>query len=311
MKFKRVFSVLPMRSKSELSGFAEKVFHGEGSVGALGVEKGKLRDFIAAVAERYRNNPYHNYQHAVDTLYTMAWMLGLPCFRTSLPDFYKFTLLVASLVHDVEHPGNDNSWEIKTQSPLAQKYNNMSVIENHSLAVTRELLKQPQLNLFAGIAGGKEAQADQMLQDLILCTDFSWHRVFLDELTQGVSRKDFDPRGEEFLSLISRTLIKVADISNTSKPYRQAKVWGLRVMNEFWAQGRKEKELNLPLGPLNDPEKSDFFSAQAGFIKFAAWELFVLLNRLEQGAEAMLMQLQANQTKYERNAKLAAAESLK
>ena len=103
------------------------------------------------------------------------------------------------------------------------------------------------------------------------------------------------------------TLIKAADISNTSKPFRQAKVWGRRVMNEFWAQGRKEKKLNLPVGPLNDSEKSEFNSAQAGFIKFAAYELFALLSRVEKKTEDMVGALQRNQTIYERNAARAAA----
>jgi hypothetical protein len=310
-KFDRVYSVLPMRSKADLSAFAEEIFHRQGSMKRLKVDGAKLRRFIRTIGDRYYNNPYHNYQHAVDTTYTMAWMIGLPVLNKNLPDFHKFLLLVVALVHDVEHPGHDNQWEIKIQSPLAVKYHNNSVIENHSLAVTKEILANPETDVFAGIPGhGMEATYDLMDQ-LILCTDFSWHKVFIDELTEGVSRHSFDFKDKEFLSLVCRTLIKAADISNTSKPFRQAKAWGQRVMNEFWAQGKLEKKRNLPVGPLNDPEKSEFFSAQAGFIKFAAYELFELLSRVERNTEPMVEALLDNQLAYERRAKQAAGGSFK
>ncbi|MCZ6531977.1 MAG: 3',5'-cyclic nucleotide phosphodiesterase [SAR324 cluster bacterium] len=307
MKFERTYSVLPMRSRRELSALAEKIFVEQGSMKRLGVRPDPLSRFIKEIGDRYRDNPYHNFQHAVDTLYTMAWLLNLPIFKKNLPDFHKYLLLMTALVHDVEHPGHDNQWEIKTHSPLAKKYNNMSVIENHSLAVSKELLEDPELDVFASIEEYKRQDILKLFDQLILCTDFSWHKVFLDELTEGTSRNKFDFKEKEFLSLMCRTLIKAADISNTSKPFRQAKVWGQRVMNEFWAQGEMEKKFNLPVGPLNDSSKSEFNSAQAGFIKFAAYELFALLSRVEEKSEEMVRALQQNQIIYERNAERAAA----
>ena len=262
MKFERTHSVLPLRSKKELSRFAEEVFREQGSMSRLGADQEKLPAFIAEVADRYFDNPYHNYQHAVDTLYTMGWMLSLPEFEKNLPDFYKYMLLIVALVHDVGHPGHDNQWEVKTHSPLAQRYKNISVIENHSLTITKELLEQPEFNILPQAKDCKESEAYDLLDQFILCTDFSWHKVFLDELSEGLSSNHFSYKDSEFLSLVSRTLIKAADISNTSKPFKQAKIWGRRVMNEFWAQGEMEKKMNLPLGPLNDPEKTEFNSTQ-------------------------------------------------
>jgi len=311
MSFERVYSVLPLRTKAELSAVAEEIFVRQGSMKRLKVDPAKLRRFIRVVGDRYHHNPYHNYQHAVDVTYTMAWMLELPVFKKNLPDLYKYLLLVAALVHDVEHPGHDNQWEIKIQSPLAVKYHNNSVIENHSLAVTKEILADPEQDVFADIPGCDRKELYRMLDQIILCTDFSWHKVFLDELTEGVSRNRFDFKDKKFLSLVCRTLIKVADISNTSKPFRQAKAWGQRVMTEFWAQGELEKKHNLPVGPLNDPEKSEFHSAQAGFIKFAAYELFELLTRVEKHAEPMVEALQVNQHAYEQRAKEATQPSVK
>ena len=81
-------------------------------------------------------------------------------------------------------------------------------------------------------------------------------------------------------------------------------------MNEFWAQGVMEKKLNLPVGPLNDQENTEFNSTQAAFIKYAARELFVLLGKVESDAKVMLDELLLNQQAYERLA-VKTAESLK
>jgi 3',5'-cyclic-nucleotide phosphodiesterase len=310
MKFERTHSILNIKSKKELSEYAEKIIREQGSVDKLNVDKSRLSGFIRKIGAGYLNNPYHNYQHAVDTLYFMAWMLSLPSFKKNLPDFHKYILLLAALCHDVGHPGHDNQWEVKTHSTLAQRYKNNSVIENHSLTITRELLAQSKYDVLPDIKEYSREDAFDLLDQLILCTDFSWHKVFLDELMEGLARNNGSYSDPNYLSLIARTLIKSADISNTSKPFEQARAWGERVMDEFWAQGEMEKKLKLPVGPLNDPENTEFNSTQAGFIKFAALDLFELLAKVESKAQVLVKELGVNQQEYEQAA-AAVSASLK
>jgi hypothetical protein len=310
MKFERTYSVLHLESKKELSKFAEKIIREQGSIDNLNVDQDKLSGFIRKVGEGYLSNPYHNYQHAVDVLYSMAWLLGLPSLKKNLPDFHKYMLLLAALAHDIGHPGHDNQWEVKTHSLLAQRYKNNSVIENHSLAITRELLAEPKYDVLPKVDEYSMEDSYGLLDQLILCTDFSWHKVFLDELTEGLGRNHHNFSDPDYLSLVSRTLIKSADISNTSKPFEQAKTWGARVMDEFWAQGEMEKKMNLPVGPLNDSQSTEFNKIQAGFIQFAALDLFQLLAKVEKKAQVMVKELDVNQQTYEQAA-AAVSESLK
>lgn len=44
------------------------------------------------------------------------------------------SLFIASAAHDVDHPGNNNIYEVKTRSKLAILYNDQSVLENHHTA---------------------------------------------------------------------------------------------------------------------------------------------------------------------------------
>ena len=51
-----------------------------------------------------------------------------------------FSLLFASLVHDIGHKGVNNSFLVQTRDPLAIIYNDFSVLENMHAAKTFELL---------------------------------------------------------------------------------------------------------------------------------------------------------------------------
>jgi hypothetical protein len=139
------------------------------------------------------------------------------------------------------------------------------------------------------------------MRALILATDFAIHKDFLTAF--GAAMHDYPARRNfqdpEFVMMVLKALIKAADIANTTKPFAQAKVWGLRVMEEFWAQGRLEKAQSFPVGPLNDEERVDLNQAQAGFIRFAAMDLFDYLAKLEPNMKVLVKSLNENVTHYQ------------
>lgn len=63
---------------------------------------------------------------------------------------------MGALVHDLEHPGHTNAFEIKTDSILAKKYDNESVLENNSISVTLDIIKKPGSNLFENMTARDE-----------------------------------------------------------------------------------------------------------------------------------------------------------
>ncbi|MBI3992628.1 MAG: 3',5'-cyclic nucleotide phosphodiesterase [Candidatus Lambdaproteobacteria bacterium] len=299
MEFDLTLPILSIRSHSELEELMASIFQWEGSARRVGVKPKALRSFTHRVAQQYHANPYHNLNHAVDTCNTMGWLITRPVFHKNLSDWERFLLLVSALVHDVDHPGHDNQWEIKTRSPLARKFNNVSVLENNSVEVTNAFLDDPQLNIFAALGGKAEKDARHKIAMLVLATDFSRHQDFLDRLDAAIlaSRTRFNDR--RFLELITGSLIKAADIANTTKPFHLARFWGARVMQEFWRQGEREKAQHLEVGPLNDPDSMDVNAAQAGFIKFACMGLFELLCKIDGDIAEMLGNLHRNVHEYE------------
>ncbi len=296
-------SILGMRTKSELVDYVDSLFAQEGSAQQLGVDAAKLRALIERVSRHYRQNPYHNFHHAADTVNTVGWMITRPVLRVKLPVYRRFLLMLTALIHDIEHPGHNNQWEVQTQSPLAKKYDNEAVLEKHSYKVTVEILADPAYDLFLPF-GKKKAQAWlKIIEQLVLATDFALHQQFMDEFRAYLANRSHDFSDPVFLGWIERALLKAADIANTSKPFPEAMVWGRRVMMEFWSQGVLEKKRNLPVGPLNDPETVKLNAAQAGFIRFAAMELFQLLSEVEPGLEEMVENLRTNLELYEEKAR--------
>lgn len=300
MEFDITLPVLSIRSKHGLTELMDSIFVEEGSARELGIDSGVLRAFIKRVGKHYYPNPYHNFHHAVDACNTMGWLLTRPEFEKNLSPFNRFLLLVSTLVHDLEHPGNDNQWEIKSGSKLAVRYHNLSVLENHSVTVTRELLDDKRLDIFSNLDKETRRAATDTITEYVLATDFARHQDFLDRLGNAINGGELDYSDAEFLSLICGSLIKAADIANTAKPYHLARPWAIRVMREFWTQGEREKYLRVEVGPLNDPETINVNAAQAGFIKFACLELFELLSRIEVEISDLVETLKDNIIRYER-----------
>jgi hypothetical protein len=67
---------------------------------------------------------------------------------------------------------------------------------------------------------------------------------------------------QEFLNV----LIHAADISNPTKPLGVYQKWVDLIMEEFWLQGDKEKDMKLPISFLCDRNTTRISVAQFGFI---------------------------------------------
>lgn len=70
---------------------------------------------------------------------------------TYFQDIGIFALLFAALMHDVDHPGNNNEFEINSKSPLALIYNDTSVLESHHASLAFRLLEKEDLNFMKGV----------------------------------------------------------------------------------------------------------------------------------------------------------------
>merc|ERR1712039_751750 len=80
--------------------------------------------------------------------------------------------------------------------------------------------------------------------------------------------------------LMRSTFLHFSDISNPTKPFAICKKWALRIIDEFFLQGDREKELGITVQPLNDREKVNKPYSQVGFIEFFVTPLAAAAVRL-------------------------------
>ena len=59
-------------------------------------------------------------------------------------------LFISAAAHDIDHPGNNNQWEINAKSKLSILYNDLSVLENHHAASLFFILEDDNCNIFNG-----------------------------------------------------------------------------------------------------------------------------------------------------------------
>jgi len=148
----------------------------------------------------------------------------------------------------------------------------------------------------------------RLIKVAILATDMAVHMRFVEMMAKlDLNQMELKENQESLLCM----LIKCADVSNTVKPSGLAKVWGERVMTEFYAQVDLEKhEHLLPVSPLCDRERdSDIPSIQMGFIKFLKPMWRAMADKL-QGFEVFEKQTERNIAMWEEEEKKADAIAL-
>lgn len=179
---------------------------------------------------------YHNFRHAIDVLQSLFYFLvqigtipPYPIDSTPPPlsqnkspvaqllrPFEALTLLVSAIGHDVGHPGVNNMFLVKLNAPLAQLYNDKSVLEAFHCAAYSQILRRHWPSVFA------DRSLRTLLISSILATDMGVHSDYMLQLgnlqekiyecqtTDGWAPKDIDSSR----MLTCGLLIKCADISN-------------------------------------------------------------------------------------------------
>lgn len=185
-------------------------------------------------------------------------------------------------------------------------YNDESVLENHHLAVAFKILQADERNIFSHLTTKQMKLLRKMVIDMVLATDMSKHMQLLADLKTMVESKKVT--GNNIIMLESyadriqvlQNMIHCADLSNPTKPLDIYMKWTDRIMEEFWRQGDKERELRLEISPMCDRHVPSVEKHQVGFIEFIVhplWETWADL--VYPDACAILETLEQNRDWYQ------------
>ena len=87
----------------------------------------------------------------------------------------QLSLLMAANMHDLDHPGRTNSFQVNTRSPLAMVYNDQSPLENHHASVGFGILAAPTANVLAVLTPEDQAAVRAAVIECVLATDMARH----------------------------------------------------------------------------------------------------------------------------------------
>ena len=235
--------------EEELIMHAVDMFDERGLFANFSIPVTTFVNFVKEVKAGYNSNaPYHNHHHAFDVMH-VCYLLITRCKADDFLDSFNImSILVGALAHDLGHDGFNNAFHCSTNSELAIVYNGISVLENYSAAYLFRILRKEKCNIFGRLSVIDMTKMRSRLIDLILDTDAKNHFMLMTRFKHSMEMKQLS-RG-----LLSSMLLHVSDVSNPTRPGVIARKWAYAVQEEFFRQGDKEKELQLPTSPFMDRE---------------------------------------------------------
>lgn len=266
--------------------------------------------FLDDVRTNYRENPYHNFKHGM----SVAHMCFIAMHRTRaaamvLSPLDRLATLIASLCHDIDHPGVTNAFEMNALTDFAVLYNDVSVLENHHAARMFQLLRAQEtrrvVRTLAVDTASPDARANSSLSAVqspvtsveeegvsmlgltrpdfaafrrqaiagILATDMTHHNSLTDQARRLTPDSALEMSSKTMIEL----LIHSADLSNPVLPaFSVVQKWAVMVCSEFTAQVQREKAAGLPFAPHMDGLATPLAIAklQVGFIGYVVSPLW-------------------------------------
>jgi class 3 adenylate cyclase len=239
----------------------------------------ELREFVKNVAQRYRDNPFHSFAHAVhvtmsankllsrivkpelvnyhrDSVFAIASDMHDYTYGITSDPLTHFAIMFSTLIHDVDHTGVSNPQRNEEDPGMAKKYKERSIAEQNSVDVAWDLLmgesfKHLQKCLFSTKA--ELMRFRQLLVNLVMATDIfekemksiresRWERVFHSDISDGLSTSEFRNLKA---TIVIEHIIQAADVAHTMQHWKVYVKWNeclFREMYLAYQTGRCDKD---------------------------------------------------------------------
>lgn len=132
-----------------------------------------LKDFLLRLELNYGANEYHNSMHGCDVMLHVHIFLVQYGLDKRLSSVQLLAVLLGALIHDFNHPGTTNAYEVKLGTVLALTYSDQSVLEFHHLASSFALLRVKGYDILSGLSAEDYRTVRALIVELVLQTDLT------------------------------------------------------------------------------------------------------------------------------------------
>jgi hypothetical protein len=197
-------------------------------------------------------NPYHNFRHVMDILQSCHVFLQQYKAKYILQPIDIFSMFLSALGHDLDHPGLNNVYQMNAFTPLAIRYNDVSILENHHCCRAFELFFHPDVDILSAFDKETIKYIRKVVIKAILSTDMAHHFTMKAELESSLAAKTL-------------TVISTHISDNNQHPLSSAR----RAPSNGNVTGRKESLADANSGPVSKrvtnsgvmPTRASFSSA--------------------------------------------------
>jgi class 3 adenylate cyclase len=249
----------------------------------------QLREYVSAIASMYRNNPFHNFEHASHVTMSVVKLLSRIVapdveavnsdLESTLHDYTygitsdpltQFACVFSALIHDADHAGVPNT-QLAVENPqLAKFYKDKSLAEQNSVDLSWELLQDSNFNdlrlaicptehdrvRFRQLVVNSVMATDIMDKDLKCLRNKRWEKAFAGQNLEE-SLKDVVDRKA---TIVIEHLIQASDVAHTMQHWHIYRKWNQRLFEELYSayiQGRS----------ASDPSEN-WYKGEIGFFDF-------------------------------------------
>jgi hypothetical protein len=231
----------------------------------------QLRDFVSVLSSMYRDNPFHCFEHASHVTMSVskllsriaapdavtpsstkhgeednfAWALHDHTYGITSDPLTQFAVVMAALIHDVDHRGVPNSILCKEDPNLAAVYREKSVAEQNSVDLAWNALMDPTFADLRRCIYGDESEMKrfrQLLVNSVMATDIfdkelgilrkkRWDKAFQEGPEEGSQMKDINRKA----TIVIEHLIQASDVSHTMQHWHVYQKWNARLFQEMYS----------------------------------------------------------------------------
>jgi class 3 adenylate cyclase len=228
----------------------------------------ELREFVKNVAQKYRNNPFHSFAHAVHVTMSAKKLLSR-IVKPELVNYHResvfaiasdmhdytygitsdplthFAILFSTLIHDVDHTGVSNPQRNEEDPGMAKKYKERSVAEQNSVDIAWDLLMDDRFKNLQDCLFSTKAELmrfRQLLVNLVMATDIferemkssresRWARVFHSDISDSLSTSEFRNMKA---AIVMEHIIQAADVAHTMQHWKVYVKWNECLFREMY-----------------------------------------------------------------------------
>jgi hypothetical protein len=247
-----------------------------GLIAKFRLSKHRLLTYLRKIQDGYiPENPYHNSLHGLDVVLNTNYFCRQEAIKTLITPLDRLAAIIASAIHDFQHPGLNGNFLQATKHEYAITYNDQSILESMHVATAWKLLLDDECNFLKGLSKDQYLEFRDTVIQLVLATDMKYHFEHYTKFKTKVSSDTFVPGCErEDVKFLLAVAMHTADIANPAKPSKVCLQWTELVMEEFFRQGDLEAKLGMPISPFYDREKTSTAACQMGFINVLVKPLY-------------------------------------